>query len=357
MNRTMRALIFEGPGRLRLAEVARPEPGPGEVLVRVHRAALCGSDLRIAAGTKTRDVRPGHPIGHEAAGTVAAVGRGVEGYAEGERVGVCVVVSCGQCAFCGADRENLCRSRITLGYHTDGALADFMRIPAHAVGRGNLFKLPDAVSLDVAPLVEPLACCLNGQHEMGLHAEEGRPRHEESQTIVIFGAGPIGLLHLLAARRGGGWPVGRITVVEPRAERCEFARRFGADEVCTPEAFDAHDAFDAGILAVGVPEVLPTVLRAVRPGGRVSLFAGFAAGGTAVFDPNLVHYKQIRLFGASESRRRDYAEALELVSAGLVDPAPLITHRFALDDYAEAFRVATSGEALKVVFDMNAETD
>lgn len=353
----MRALIFDGPGRLRLAGVARPVPGPGEVLVRVHWAALCGTDLRIVAGTKTRDVRTGYPIGHEAAGTVTAVGQGVTGYAEGDRVGVCVVVSCGQCAFCGADRENLCRSRITLGYHTDGALADFMLMPAYAVGRGNLFKLPDSVKLEVAPLVEPLACCLNGQHEMGLHAGEGRPRHDQSQQLVIFGAGPIGLLHLLLARKGGGWPIGCITVVEPRAERREYARRFGADAVCTPEEFEADDAFDAGILAVGVPEVLPTVLRAVRPCGRVSLFAGFAAAGKALFDPNLVHYKQIRLFGASESRRRDYAEALELVSAGLVDPAPLITHRFALADYAEAFRVATSGEALKVVFDMNAEND
>ncbi len=349
----MRALIFEGPGRLRLADIERPEPGPGEVIVRVRRAALCGTDLRIVAGTKTRDVRTGHPIGHEAAGTVAAVGQDVDGYVEGDRVGICVVVSCGRCAFCRADRENLCRTRITLGYQTDGALAEYMRIPAHAVRRGNLFKLPEAVPLEVASLIEPLACCLNGHHEMGLRAEDGRPHHDERQFIVIFGAGPIGLLHLLLARAGDGWPIGHVTIVEPRAERRECARRFGADEVVTPEAFDADDAFDAAIVAVGVPALLPTALRAVRPCGRVSLFAGFPVDGTVTIDPNLIHYKQIRLFGASESRRRDYAEALELIARGRLDPAPLITHRFALEDYAEAFRVAASGEALKVVFAMD----
>jgi len=350
---TMRALVFEGPGRLRLAQVPTPSPGPGEVLVRIHYAALCGTDLRIVAGTKTRDVRRGHPIGHEAAGTVAALGAGVTGYTVGERVGVCVVVSCGRCPYCQADRENLCETRITLGYQTDGAFADYMLIPERAVRRGNLFKLPPTVPLEIAPLIEPMACCLNGQHEMGLHEREARPLEPEGGSLVIFGAGPIGLLHLILARAGKGSAVRHVTVVEPRTERRACARRFGADAVCAPEAFDAVDAFDAAILAVGVPELVPAALRAVRKCGRVSLFAGFPVGNTARVDPNIVHYKQIRIFGASESRRRDYAEALDHVATGSVDPAPLITHRYRLEDYEAAFRTAAAGEALKVLFDMH----
>jgi len=343
----MRALIFEGPNRLSLREVPRPEPAEGEVLIRVHCAAICGSDVRIVAGTKMRDVRPGHPIGHEAAGTVAAIGKGVTDYTPGERVAVCVVVSCGQCGYCQVERENLCETRITLGYHTDGAFADYMLIGAHAVKRGNLFKLPDSVALEYAPLIEPMACCLNGQHEMGLFTKQSTTDGPEPTSLVIFGAGPIGLLHLMLARTRS---LNKITVVEPQPHRREYAKQLGADTVCSPAEFDATEQFDAAILAVGVPDLVPQAIRAVRKCGRISLFAGFAVGASAVLNPNAIHYKQIRLFGASESRRSDFAEAMSLMAEDKIDPAPLVTHRFSLADYEEAFRLAADGSALKVMF-------
>lgn len=338
----MRALIFDGPGRLRLDRVPVPQPGPGEVLVRVRSATICGSDVRIVSGRKTRDVRPGHPIGHECAGTVAAVGDGISGYEPDERVAVCVVVSCGDCEFCRADKENLCNERITLGYHTDGAFAEYMLIPAHAMGRGNLFKLPEEIPIESGPLIEPMACCLNGQLEMGLD--------ESVQSLVIFGAGPIGLYHLLLAK--AGFAGRKVTVVEPMAHRRDHARGLGADCVCDPDECDAVEQFDGAIVAVGVPELVNTALRAVRRNGRLNLFAGFDAGTSAVIDPNAIHYKQITVTGASESRRRDYAEAMELIRSGKVDISPLVTHRFSLDEYEEAFRVASDGSALKVALAM-----
>jgi len=377
----MRAVIFEGPNRLRLRQIRRPEVRDGEVLIRVHAAAICGTDLRILSGRKTRDVRVGHPIGHECAGAVAAVGAGVTDFVPGDRVAVCVVVSCGSCEYCDADKENLCRSRITLGYHTDGAFAEFMLIPAHAVRRGNLFKLPGEVPTEMGPLLEPMACCINGQHEMGLGS--GGP-----ESLLIFGAGPIGLLHLMlatarggeaarergsegarakggegadgasrlggAARRSAGVssPVGWTAVVEPNPKRRALAADFGAQVTCSPDEFEADEQFDAVILAVGVPELVNVALKAVRPNGRISLFAGFDKAASVAIDPNAIHYKQIRVTGASESRRRDYAEALSLVRQGRVDPAPLITHRFRLEDYQEAFRTAADGSALKVVLEM-----
>jgi len=348
----MRALVFEGPSKLSLRQIPRPEPAEGEVLIRVRAAAICGSDVRIVSGSKTRDVRTGHTIGHECAGVVAAIGKSVKDYAPGQRVAVCVVVSCGQCAYCLTGRENLCETRITLGYHTDGAFADYMLIPAHAVNRDNLFKLPDSVALAYAPLIEPMACCLNGQHEMGLCEPRGAADRRDDQSLVIFGAGPIGLLHLMLARARSAVPFSEITVVEPRPHRREYARKLGADTVCSPDEFDAADRVDAAILAVGVPEVVPQAVGAVRKCGQISLFAGFPVGASAVIDPNAIHYKQIRLFGASESRRSDFAEAMSLMAEGHVDPAPLVTHRFALEDYREAFRVAADGSALKVVFDL-----
>lgn len=365
---TMQALIFEGPGRLCLRDVPCPRPAEGEVLVRVRSATICGTDLRIVTGRKTREVRIGHPLGHECAGVVAAVGSGVEAAAPGDRVGLCPVVSCGECEYCRADRENLCERRYTLGYATDGSFAEYMLIPAHAVRRGNLFKLPDNVPLEVAAVLEPMGCCINGQREMGLHEMLALPGADERQRkLVIFGAGPIGLLHLLLAKAGemsvpeeprrspslsrGEKKSWHVTIVEPRELRRQTAMGLGADAACRPDEFIPNGEFDAAILAVGVPELVNVALRAVRKQGRVNLFAGFDAGAAVSVDPNVIHYGQIRVSGASESRRRDFAEALDLVAGGRIDLAPLVTGRFKLADYEAAFRAAGDGTALKVAFE------
>ncbi len=344
----MRALILHGPGRLSLEEVPRPRAGAGEIVLRVHSATICGTDVRILDGTKTRDVRPGHPIGHECAGTIAEIGPEVRGFREGEAVSVCVVVSCGRCAACAMDRENLCVNRSTLGYHTDGCFAEYMRIPAAAVERGNLFRLPDAVPLEVAPLLEPTGCCINGWHELAVGQDEAGRRGRES--LVIFGAGPIGLIHLMLARAGGVTPqrVGFVTVVEPLPHRREAARRFGADEAVDFEGFDVRDRFDSAILAVGRTELVEVAMRAVRDCGRISLFAGFDRGASVAIDPNAIHYRQLRLTGGSESRRRDYRQALDMAAAGRLNLAPLITHRYPIERYQEAFDAAANRRGLKV---------
>jgi L-iditol 2-dehydrogenase len=346
---SMRALIFEGPNRLELRDWPKPQAGPGEVVVRVHTSTVCGTDLRIVSGRKTRDVRPGHPIGHECAGVVAAVGAGVTQFPPGDAVAVHPVVTCGQCAFCAADQENLCAERITLGYHTDGSFAEYMSIPARAVERGNLFKLPESVPLRWASVLEPAGCCVNGQEQLGL--VELTQRTDRPVSIVIFGGGPIGLLHVMLARaRAVREP--HIVVVEPREHRRATALDLGADAVVAPDEFSAVEAFDAAILAAGVPALINVALRAVRKGGRVNLFAGFDVGTQAAVDVNAIHYRQILVSGASESRRRDFAEALRLAASGRVDLGQVITHRLPLESYEEGFAAAADGTALKVAFEM-----
>lgn len=345
----MRALIFDGPNRLRLGDFPRPVPDAGEVLVKVRHASICGTDIRIVEGRKSRDIRHGYPIGHECSGTVAEVGPGVTGYAPGDPVAVCVVVSCGECDACAADRENLCPRRITLGYHTAGAFAEYMLIPAHAVSRGNIFKLPPEVPQAIAPLLEPIGCCINGQHQM----RTGRPDASHpngNRTLLILGAGPIGLLHLALARAQGGYE--RIVMTEPLAHRRDHARRLGADDVLDPEAFQPEEQFDDVIIAFGDPGLIDVAMRAAKKCGRINLFAGFDKDTRVSFDPNVVHYNQLHLSGGSESRRRDYAEALELVRQNRIRPADLVTHRFTIHEHREAFRIARERIGLKVVFIM-----
>lgn len=347
----MKALIFDGPNRLRVDRIPIPRPGPGELLVRIQVATICGTDVRIVSGRKTREVRTGHPIGHECAGTIAALGDGAGSLTVGDRVGICVVVTCGECEFCGTGKENLCGQRITLGYHTDGAFAEYMLIPPQAVRRGNVFQLPDTVPTESACLIEPMACCLNGQHEMGLH--DVHSAAPPIRSLLIFGAGPIGLLHLLLAKARS--PGLMVTVAEPREARRQMALELGADQVCAPEECRQSESFDAIILAVGIAELVDRALHLARPCGRVNLFAGFDQGAGATLDPNLVHYKQIRITGASESRRCDYAEALSLIADRRVHAGPLITHRFSLEQHREAFRMATEGTAIKVALQPTAQ--
>lgn len=348
----MQALILYGPGQLRLETVPSPQPEPGGVIVRVHESTICGTDVRILDGTKTREVRPGHPIGHEFAGTIAAVGSGVTDYQVGDRVAVCVVVSCGECSMCRANKENLCPKRRTIGYHTDGAFAEYVPIPAQAVARGNLFRLDDDFGFETAPAIEPLGCCINGWHEMNVTPEEARSRPPE--RLVIFGAGPIGLMHLSIAKAGGVTPqrIDSVTVVEPLEHRRGYAKQLGADETCHPDEFDAVEAYDSAILAIGDTSAVNQAIRSLRSCGKLSLFAGFDRGASVTIDPNVIHYRQLRVSGGSESRRRDYAQALELVRTGRLDLSRVISHRFSLADHEQAFDIATNRIGRKVGFEI-----
>lgn len=342
----MQALIFDGPDQLRLDAWPLPSPAPGEVVVRVRTTTICGTDVRIVSGRKTREVRRGHPIGHECAGTVAAIGEGVTRFVVGDRVAVHPVITCGACEYCLADRENLCAQRYTLGYATDGSFADSMRIPARAVAHGNLFKLPPQIPLEVASVLEPAGCCLNGQHEMALASvTAGGKAH-----LLVMGAGPIGLLHVMLARALPE-PPARIVVLEPRAHRRAAALRLGADEAVDPAEFGGTDAFHAVIMAAGIGGAVNVALRAAHKEGRVNLFAGFDAGAAPPVDVNAIHYKQLHISGASESRRRDFAEALSLALDGRLDLGAIVTHRYTIDQYEEAFAAAADGTALKVAFD------
>jgi L-iditol 2-dehydrogenase len=335
----MRATVFHEPGRVSVEERPEPRPAPGEVRLRVAAASLCASDVRVYRGEK--HAAPGVIPGHEVAGIVDAVGEGVEGIREGERVVVCPIVACGHCRFCQVGRRNRCLNRRTMGYDLDGGFAEYLRIPAEVVRLGHVLPVPSDLPLDVAALTEPAACVLNSLELCQLGA---------GTSLAIMGAGPMGLLHLLMARAVGAGP---IVVTEPLAERREVALKWGADLVLDPQSDDVEGAVqevtrgygaDAVVVSVGIASLVPPALKLVRRQGVVNLFAGFPPGDMVPFDPNLVHYGEVVLTGSQNATTDQYRRTLSLLrSVPHIDE--VVTHRFDIEHSPEAYtsRLAMAG--------------
>lgn len=341
----MKAAVLRGPNDLALTTIATPQAGAGDLVLRVRAATVCGTDLRILTGKKTKGVRFPSVIGHEFAGVVVEAGADVVGWSVGDRVCVDPVMPCRACAYCKTGRENVCLNRQAIGYEFDGAFAEYVRVPALALQSGNVFQVPEGMDFEAAALAEPLACCINGQRNADIAMGD---------TVLVLGAGPIGLMHAGLARAAGAR---QVIVSEPNQARREAARQRGVDAVCDPSGGSMVEfvkartdglGADVAILAIGVPSLVNEAFAAVRKGGHVNLFAGFSVGATATIDVNLIHYNELVVTGASALTRHDYEVALNLLAAGRLDAGSLITHRFAIDEALGAFEEAGSGRALKV---------
>jgi L-iditol 2-dehydrogenase len=341
----MRALVYHGPGDVRLEAREAREPRNGEVLLRVEACGICGTDLRIAAGGH-RAYRDGarRVPGHEIVGTAIAG----DGTRPGERFFLAPNVGCGQCRECREGRQNLCRRFEAFGITRDGGFAEQLLVGADAVRQGNL--LPIIADADPAELslVEPLACVLRGQRPCAIAAGD---------VVVIVGAGPIGLMHLAAARVRRP---GVVIVSEPAAERREQALLRGADVVVDPSTEDlaavarehSQDGRGADVVITAAPAgaAQQQALEIAAPHGRINFFGGLPRGASTVpLDTNLIHYKELLVTGTTANTTEDCREALALVLDGRIDTAALVSERFSLDEAEAAFAAARSGSALKVV--------
>lgn len=341
----MRAAVFNGPGDLVVTEVPTPEPGHGDLLIAPTCTTLCGTDVRIYRGEKTAGVRLGVIPGHEIAGRIVAVGAGVSGYAVGDQVSVLPMVGCGRCEPCITGKQHMCTNPELFSYGLDGSLADYMLIPERAITRGSVVVVDPTVSPPAASLAEPLACILTGAAACGLYLGD---------TVLIMGAGPIGLLWTQVARAAGAH---RIIVTNRGAERRALALQYGATHTIDPTGIDLAQAVrdltdgqgvDLTVLAIGVPELLQDALQCTKPLGRVSAFAGFPKGVMTSIDANLIHYGEISVHGASNSGPYHHRRAVRLIESGKIDTASLVTHTFPLDEIHQALNVVAKKEGIKV---------
>jgi L-iditol 2-dehydrogenase len=343
----MQALVYHGPNDLRVEDRPPPEPGPGEAVLRVGACGVCGTDLRIAAGGH-RDYPPGtvRIPGHEVAGSILRVGDGVD-LKEGQPAFVAPNIGCGRCAQCRAGRVNLCVRPEAVGISMDGGLADELLIPASLVSQGNVLPVPETADLRAVALAEPLACVLRGSEACEIGAGD---------LVVIIGAGPVGLMHLLVARLADP---GAVIVSQRSEERRRLALEYGADEAVGPDDLVAAVMDVSGgrganvvIVAAPAPEAQRQALEIAAPAGRINFFGGLPRGRSTVeLDTNLIHYKELVVTGTTANTTEDCRRALELVLGGSIDTAALISRSYRLAQADEALAAAGSGEALKVVIE------
>lgn len=343
----MKAGFLTKIDQLDVKEVEKPKIDSTEILLKVKAAAICGTDIRILHGKKTKGVRYPSIIGHEFSGEIVEVGEHVTEFNVGDRVCVDPVLPCGKCHYCKNGMENVCLNRVAIGYEYDGCFAEYVRIPADFVTKGNVQKLPDAVSWVSGALAEPLSCVINGQRKLSI---------TPGDTVVVIGAGPIGLMHIMLAKASGAK---NVIISEPTATRREAAKDYGADILVDPLNESLVDVVmsntdslgaDVIILAIGNPRIVNEALSLAKKGGRVSFFAGFSKGDTPQVDVNLIHYNELVLVGSASLQRRDIETALNLIASGAVDLDKMATHTYTLDEIEHAFKTAESGEAVKVVF-------
>jgi len=345
----MLAARLFGKEDIRVVEVPVPETGNGEALLRVKAGTVCGTDLRMYKNG-TEGVDENHPLTlcHEFAGIVERVGGGVTFLKEGQRVSVAPNIGCGVCDRCVSGNSHHCKHLRALGVQMDGGFAEFVRIPKEAVQNGNVTPLPDNVSYTAAAANEAFACVYNGYERYGVNPGE---------TVVIIGAGAIGLMHAKLALMSGAAKVIMNDLSKSRLEECAAIEpRITAVSENLPgyvRETTGGDGANVVITACSVAAVQQGAFALAGLDGRVCFFGGLPKGKENVaLDTNQIHYKQLSVTGITRSSHAHYRRTLELIAGGLVDIDPIITHSFALNDVQRAFDNAAGAVGLKqaVVF-------
>ncbi|MFL6199394.1 MAG: zinc-binding dehydrogenase [Thermoanaerobaculia bacterium] len=334
-------------GAVRIETRPRPVPGPGEMLLRLRYAGLCGTDLyKLRHAT----AEPGSVLGHEVVGTVEALGDGTLGFEPGDRVVVPHHVACGACDLCRRGSETLCPA-FRENLLVPGGFSEHILVRERAV-RLAAFGLPPHVPDEAAVFLEPAACVLRGILQSRLAEMPAAPM--PGSTAAVVGGGSMGLLHLLVLKAVR--PGLRVAVSDPLEERLELARELGAEAAVPPGyARDAVDALSGGFGAdvvfdtAGGAEALAAALGVVRPGGTVVLFAHAAENERAGFDLNAFFKSEGKLIATYSSSLAEQREVHRLMAGRRLDPSPLVTHRLPLSRFEEAVDLARELRALKIL--------
>jgi 6-hydroxycyclohex-1-ene-1-carbonyl-CoA dehydrogenase len=338
----VKAAVFRGGGKPLVIEgVPRPEPAPGEVLIRVAACGVCHTDLHyVDHGTPTFKTPP-LVLGHEISGTIAATGPGVQGFSSGDPVLVAAVLSCGRCEPCRAGRENICESGVMLGNHIDGGYAEFV-----AVSSRDVFRLPPEV-----PLVE--GAIIADAITTPYHAVVNRGRVQPGDLVLVLGCGGVGLNVVQIAAALGA----RVLAADLSDEKLRWAARLGATDVINASRVERLDrevrkrtgraGVDIAFEVVGRGVTQEQAFACLRTGGRLVL-VGYSPD-TMQLNTGRVMFRELDVIGSLGCRPLDYPRVIELVRQGRIRVAELVTHRFPLEEINTALDVLRAGAAVRAV--------
>lgn len=337
----MKALrkLSHGENQVKLVDVSEPVPGYKEILIKVERAGICGTDLHILHDQFSK-VRPPVTLGHEFAGVVTDVGPGAAGWAPGDRVAIeSEAFSCGQCPYCASGLTNLCPERLAYGYSVDGGFAFYV-----TVRHNGLHRLPVQVTFQEGALCEPLA--------VAVHAVIERGATRADELVLVTGPGPIGLMVLQVAKYTDAQVV--ITGTEKDAPRLKIAADMGADHIVNVAGNDLGDVIrdlsggygvDAAFECSGSPAGLHDCMAYVKRSGRIVQVGLF--GRSIEIDMDQVALKEVALKGAFTHNHKTWSKAIDLLASKKLDLKPMVSAEFALKDWQEAFRLSESGAGSK----------
>lgn len=343
----MIASVYEGFDKISVKEIPTPKPDENSILVRVRACAVCGSDIRIFHSGNAR-VHPPQTLGHEAAGEVVEVGKNVTKFKVGDRVAIGADVPCGECVFCEAGIGNNCQINYAMGYQFAGSFAEYVLLNKTVVNYGPIHKLPDHVSFDEGALAEPLACVINALE---------RAPVKLGDHVVVLGAGPIGMMLCMMAKKMGAAKVLLVNRSQPRLLK---AREIGAADlyICSGEedsvarVLAETGGLGADVLFTACPSGAAQVdaVNMAKNRAIVNFFGGLPKNASEVtLDTNVIHYKELLITGSHGSTPVQHAHAVDLIASGVMPIGIFATHHFPLLQITDAIAMAESHEGLRVI--------
>lgn len=333
----MLSALLVKPGKIELQEIKTPQPSEREILIKIKAALTCGTDLKAFLRGHPMIPMPGQ-FGHEFSGVVADVGRGVNGFKAGDEIMAVHSAPCRKCKYCKKKLFNLCEN--IMNTKVLGAFADYILLPSHIVQQ-NLFHKPEVLSFEEAAFLEPLSCVVHGMADMKI---------KKGDKVLIIGAGPIGLLHLLLLINKGA----DVIIAGLENKRLATAKSLGATFAVTPgkltaaiNKFTAGSGADYVFECTGHPDVWQSAVNYVRRGGTVILFGGCKSGSVVTYDTERLHYDEITLKGVFHFTPSDVKKAYSLLKDGKIRTSKLISGNYPLKNIEKAFQKLTKSEGIK----------
>ena len=345
---SMLGFVYDGTNRLTLREAPNPSHSKNSAVIKVLATSICGTDLRTYRFGSTK-IMPPRIIGHEVVGRIESIGAEVCGFSVGDRVQIAPAIGCGVCKPCTQGHTNLCDNLKTIGFQYDGTFAEYMEIPASAFVMGNVTKVDKSVTSIEAVLVEPVACVVNAHEYLDIN---------KGDSVAIFGSGFIGCMHAKLA-----WmkKASKVFMIELNAHRRMMAKTILSDLITIDPAESSveelilaatgGDGVDVAITACSSGEAQRDAMKIVSKRGRISLFGGLpnSTPSTGFIDSNLIHYREISVYGVHASTALQNKTALSLIASGKISVKPFTRNVFPLSHIEAAFAELNNESIMKAI--------